>query len=154
MADTDPIEMLKRSIFVIKKLENENKSLRSKYEEPIAVIGMGCRFPGGSNSPEEFWHLLESGVDVIREIPKDRFDVDDYFDPSFDVPGKMYTRKGGFLNGPVDLFDADFFGISPKEAQDMDPQQRLLLEVAWEALEDGCIPPNTLEGSPTGVLSV
>lgn len=119
--------------------------------EPIAIVGMACRYPGGSNSLEEFWHLLESGMDGVCEIPKERFDLTAYYDPSFDVQGKMYTRSGGFLNVPVDLFDAEFFGISPKEAQEMDPQQRLLLEVAWEAMEDALIPSRSLEGSHTGV---
>lgn len=140
-------ELLRNTLKKIKILTAQVKS----YSEPIAIIGMGCRFPGGGNNPEEFWHVLESGIDGICEVPKDRFDVDAYYDPAFDVPGKMYTRHGGFLNVPVDLFDAEFFGISPKEAEAMDPQQRLLLEVTWEALENALVPPESLEGTSTGV---
>lgn len=137
----------------VKPREKQEKIAQSILPtEPIAIIGMGCRFPGGGNSPDEFWHILEGGIDGTREIPKERFDVDVYYDPNFDVTGKMYIRKGGFLNIPIDLFDANFFGISPKEAQDMDPQQRLLLEITWEALEDALIPPHSLEGSATGVF--
>lgn len=133
----------------IKKREKRITPVRG--DEPIAIIGMGCRYPKGANNPEDFWRLLEEGVDGISEVPSERFDIDQYYDPGFDVPGKMYTRSGGFLNVPVDLFDADFFGISPKEAEDLDPQQRLLLEVTWETLENAGIAPETLEGSDTGL---
>ena len=102
--------------------------------EPIAIIGMGCRFPGGANNPASFWQRLHEGVDAITEVPADRWDIDDYYDPDPNSPGKMYTRHGGFLDH-VDLFDPQFFGISPREAVSLDPQQRLLLEVTWEALE-------------------
>ncbi len=118
--------------------------------EPIAVIGLGCRFPG-ANHPGEFWDLLCRGVDAISEVPADRWDVEAFYDPKPATPGKMNTRWGGFLKN-VDLFDADFFEISPREARQMDPQQRLLLEVAWEALEDAGIPPARLAGSRTGVF--
>ena len=103
--------------------------------EPIAVIGMACRFPGGADSPATYWQLLRDGVDAITTVPRERFDVDLYYDPNPDAPGKMATRWGGFLRD-VDRFDAPLFGIAPREAQSMDPQQRLLLEVTWEALED------------------
>ncbi len=118
--------------------------------EPIAIIGLGCRFPGASN-PEAFWQLLCSGTDAIREVPADRWDVDALYDPDPTVPGKMSTRWGGFLD-QVDRFDAGFFGISPREAASMDPQQRLLLEVAWEALEDAGQAPRKLLGRPVGVF--
>jgi epothilone polyketide synthase D len=119
-------------------------------DEPIAIIGIGCRFPGGVADPEAYWRLLEDGVDPIREVPRDRWDIDAYFDPNPDAPGKMYARSGGFLDG-IDRFDAAFFGISPREAQAIDPQQRLLLECSWEALERAGIPPESLAGSATGV---
>jgi acyl transferase domain-containing protein/acyl carrier protein len=120
-------------------------------DEPIAIIGMGCRFPGGANSPEAFWQLLRSGDDAIREIPAGRWDVDAFFDPDRTAEGKMYTRKGGFLEH-IAAFDAQFFGISPHEARRMDPQQRLLLEVAWEALEDAGQSLSKIGGSSTGVF--
>ena len=118
--------------------------------EPIAIIGMGCRFPGAEGT-EAFWRLLRQGEDAIQEVPASRWDVDEFYDPDPDAEGKMVTRWGGFLPH-VDEFDADFFGIAPREAAAMDPQQRLLLEVAWEALQDALLPPEDLMGSPTGVF--
>ena len=119
--------------------------------EPLAIIGMGCRFPGGVVDAESFWSLLDNGVDAIGEVPRDRWDIDAYFDPDPRTPGKTYTRWGGFLDR-IEDFDASFFGISPREATSMDPQQRLLLEVTWEALEDAGISPPSLAGSQTGVF--
>ncbi|WP_052420709.1 type I polyketide synthase, partial [Hyalangium minutum] len=119
-------------------------------DEPIAIVGMACRFPGGANSPEAFWSLLRDGVDGIREVPPERWRIDDVYDPEPGRAGKMYTRWGGFLDG-VDRFDAGFFGIAPREAAAMDPQQRLLLEVTWEALESAGQRDDALMGSPTGV---
>ncbi|NEO36814.1 MAG: SDR family NAD(P)-dependent oxidoreductase [Moorea sp. SIOASIH] len=118
--------------------------------EPIAIIGIGCRFPGAEN-PEAFWQLLCDGVDAITEIPKTRWDLRDLYDSDPDTPGKMNSRYGGFLP-QVDQFDPHFFGISPQEATAMDPQQRLLLEVAWEALEDAGQVREHLAGSRTGVF--
>jgi len=118
--------------------------------DPIAIVGLGCRFPG-ADGPAAFWRLLTAGEDAVAEVPPDRWDNDAFYDPTPGTPGKMYTRKGGFLDR-VDLFDAGFFGISPREAARMDPQQRLVMEVAWEALEDATIAPDTLGGSPTGVF--
>ena len=128
------------------KLEQSENSKR----EPIAVIGLGCRFPGAPNS-DAFWHLLCEGRDAISTIPPERFDCDHYYDSSPQAPGKMYTRHAGFIDG-FDQFDPQFFGIAPREAVSMDPQQRLLLEVAWEALEDAGQAPSRLEGSPVGVF--
>jgi acyl transferase domain-containing protein len=119
--------------------------------EPIAIVGVGCRFPGSATSPEAFWQLLQNGVDAISEIPRDRWDVDAYFDADPDAVGKMSTRHGGFLDR-VREFDAPFFGISPREAAALDPQQRLLLEVTWEALEHGGFSAAALGGSRTGVF--
>ncbi|MDZ8188307.1 MAG: type I polyketide synthase [Nostoc sp. ChiSLP02] len=118
--------------------------------EPIAIVGIGCRFPG-ANNPEEFWHILSNGIDAISEVPKERWDVDNFYHPQPATPGKMSTRYGGFIEG-VDSFDPAFFGISPREAERIDPQQRLVLKVVWEALENAAIVPASLSGSQTGVF--
>ena len=120
-------------------------------DEPIAIVGMGCRFPGGADSPQQFWDLLRTGTDAIVDVPPSRWEASAFYDPDPDAPLKMYTSKGGFLSGPVDEFDAETFGIAPREAMAMDPQQRLLLEVTWEALEDAGMPVGGLVGSSTGV---
>jgi acyl transferase domain-containing protein len=119
--------------------------------DAIAIIGIGCRFPGGGKSPEAFWRLLRDGVDAISEVPPNRFDINSFYASTLSAPGKIVTRCGGFLD-QVDEFDAAFFRISPREAAYMDPQQRMLLEVAWEALEDAMQPPDGLAGSRTGVF--
>lgn len=121
------------------------------HAEPIAVTGMGCRFPGGVRNPESFWQLLENGIDAITEVPESRWDAAELYDPDTAAPGRMNTRYGGFL-GRIDLFDSEFFGISPREAACMDPQQRLLLQTAWEALEAGGHVNDALPGSRTGVF--
>ncbi len=131
---TDHGALMKRALQEIKSLRSELAEARASQREPIAIVGMACRFPG-ANSPEEFWKLLASGTDAITEVPRSRWNIDDVFDADPDAPGKMYTRYGGFLDG-IDQFDAQFFGVSPLDAMNMDPQQRLLLEVAWEALEN------------------
>jgi myxalamid-type polyketide synthase MxaE and MxaD len=123
---------------------------REAKNEPIAIIGIGCRFPG-ANDPAAFWQLLRDGVDAIREVPADRFDQHAFYDPDPATPGKMNTRWGGFLE-QVDQFDPGFFGISPREALRMDPQQRLLLEVTWEALQDAGQVPGRLVGTQVGVF--
>jgi phthiocerol/phenolphthiocerol synthesis type-I polyketide synthase D len=120
-------------------------------DEPIAVIGIGCRLPGEVDSPQEFWDLLRTGADGVVEVPPDRWDVDAYFDPDPQAPGKIPSRWGGFLRD-VAGFDAEAFGISPKEAESMDPQQRLLLEVAYEGLAHAAIPVASLRGTRTGVF--
>ncbi|MDJ0843672.1 type I polyketide synthase [Crocosphaera sp.] len=118
--------------------------------EPIAITGIGCRFPGASD-PQAFWQLLSQGIDAITEIKSDRWNIDEFYDSNPETPGKISSRYGGFLSD-VDGFDPDFFGISPKEARLIDPQQRLLLEVAWEALEDGGMVREQIAGSQTGVF--
>jgi acyl transferase domain-containing protein/SAM-dependent methyltransferase/short-subunit dehydrogenase/acyl carrier protein len=117
---------------------------------PLAVVGYALRFPGAVN-PEELWTLLRDGVDAIAEVPRDRWDVDAFYDPDPATPGKMNTRSGGFIAG-ADQFDAGLFGVSPREAEHMDPQHRLLLETTWEALERAGIAPDSLAGSRTGVF--
>ncbi|MDY6988819.1 MAG: SDR family NAD(P)-dependent oxidoreductase [Thermodesulfobacteriota bacterium] len=134
--------------FAAQQLES---SLHILKAEPIAVVGLGCRFPGGADSPDAYWNLLRDGVDAIAEIPPERWDMKKYYSPDPDAPGKMYCRHGGFLES-VDTFDARFFSISPREAAGMDPQQRLLMEVSWEALEHANQRPDDLFGVPAGVF--
>ncbi|MEM8502136.1 MAG: aminotransferase class I/II-fold pyridoxal phosphate-dependent enzyme [Cyanobacteria bacterium P01_D01_bin.1] len=119
--------------------------------EPIAIVGIGCRYPGGANKPDTFWQMLRNGVDSVTEVPPSRWEVDPIYDPDPSIPNKTNTRWGGFLD-QVDQFDPQFFGIAPREVATMDPQQRLLLEVTWEALEDAGQIPETLRGSRTGVF--
>ncbi|MGO9032757.1 SDR family NAD(P)-dependent oxidoreductase, partial [Mycobacterium sp.] len=121
--------------------------------EPIAVIGMGCRFPGGVDTPDQFWEMLCAGRNGIVRVPADRWDADAYYTDDHTVPGTICSREGGFLTSwQPDEFDAEFFSISPREAAAMDPQQRLLIEVAWEALEDAGIAPHTIRGTQTSVF--
>jgi len=141
---------LKQALLALEDLQARLAKSERGRTEPIAIIGLGCRFPGASN-PAEFWRLLQNGEDSVREVPQSRWMIDEFYDPDPDSPGKMSTRWGGFLDG-IDQFDAEFFGISPKEAAAMDPQQRLLLEVAWEALEDAGQGPRELAACQTGVF--
>jgi myxalamid-type polyketide synthase MxaE and MxaD len=119
-------------------------------QEPLAIIGLGCRFPG-ARGPDAFWQLVRGGAEAITDIPRERWSGEEYFDPDPEAAGKSTTRWGGFLDR-IDGFDARFFGISPPEADEMDPQQRLLLEVSWEALEHAGVAPDSLAGSRTGVF--
>ncbi|NEQ10766.1 MAG: type I polyketide synthase, partial [Moorea sp. SIO4E2] len=135
----------------IETLQSQVETFENQKIEPIAIIGMSCRFPGGVDSPEAFWQLLNDGVDAISEVPLARWNIDDYYDPDPDAPGKICTRDGGFLS-QIDGFDTAFFGISPREAHSLDPQQRLLLEVSWEAIERANIVPDKLFNSLTGVF--
>lgn len=141
---------LKRAFLALEDAQSRLAALERSAREPIAVIGLGCRVPGGGNDAGSFWQLMRDGVDAIGPVPPGRWDADALYDPDPEVPGRIATREGGFI-GPVDGFDATFFGIAPREAQGMDPQQRLLLEVSWEALENAGQAPDRLEGSRTGV---
>jgi len=145
-------ETLKKLYIALKTTQDKLAQLEADQREPIAVVGMSCRFPGGGNSPDQYWEILKNGVDATSEIPADRWDRDAYYDPDPQASGKMYTIRGGFLDVPIGHFDAAFFRISPKEANGLDPQQRLLLEVGWEAIENAGIDVAALEGSQTGIF--
>nr|ATO58431.1 McyD [Phormidium sp. LP904e]QCQ67874.1 type I polyketide synthase [Phormidium sp. LP904c] len=134
-----------------KQIEHFIKDRPQIEEDPIVIVGMACRFPGGANNLKSFWELLEQGKDVVGEIPKNRWDIKEWYDPNPDTAGKIYSLYGAFLD-QIDRFDADFFGIIPREAVAIDPQQRLLLETAWEALESAGQNPQQLRNSQTGVF--
>ncbi|HEU4454564.1 MAG TPA: polyketide synthase, partial [Longimicrobium sp.] len=123
---------------------------REPARRGLAVVGMACRFPGAPDLAA-YWRLLGSGADALRAVPPERWDIGAFYDPDPAAPGKMNCRTGGFVDG-IDLFDADFFAISPREAAQLDPRQRMVLETGWEALEDAGIPPERLAGSATGVF--
>ncbi|GAA1918537.1 hypothetical protein GCM10009837_49730 [Streptomyces durmitorensis] len=129
----------------------ERRTAAGGADEPIALVGLGCRLPGGVDTPQALWDALLAGRDAVGEVPRDRWNADEWFDDDPRAPGRMSTRRGGFLDD-VAGFDAAFFGISPAEAARMDPQQRIALEVAWSALEDARIVPGTLAGSRAGVF--
>lgn len=135
---------------LLEQVHNKLEAVDREKTEPIAIIGIGCRFPGNANDPASLWRLLHDGVDAVTEIPSDRWDIDACYDPDPEAPLKAYTRHGSFIE-QVDQFDPQFFGISPREAASLDPQQRLLLEVTWEALENAGLAPNKLRNSRTGV---
>jgi acyl transferase domain-containing protein len=141
---------LRKALLAVDRLREKVAALRREESVPVAVIGIGCRFPGASG-PAELWQLLRSGADAIREVPASRWSIQDWYDPDLTAPGRMSTRWGGFLDD-IESFDPRFFGLSPAEAARMDPQQRLVLEVAWEAIEHAGLAPETLAGTDAGVF--
>lgn len=144
-------EQLRKALRAIKELRARAEAAEGGANAPIAIVGFALRFPGGADSPEKLWALLRNGVDAITEVPRDRWDIDAFYDADPAAAGKMSTRHGGFIAG-ADEFDAAFFGVSPREAEHMDPQHRILLETTWEALERAGIAADTLAGTSTGVF--
>ncbi|HRL22438.1 MAG TPA: polyketide synthase, partial [Alcaligenes sp.] len=148
MSSTDFKPLLIESIREIRQLKERLQDQES-HREPIAIVGAGCRFPGAQDV-QAYWRFLERSGDGVREIPPERWNIDEYFDSDPSKKGKIHTRSASFIEG-IDQFDAKFFGMSPREAVATDPQHRLLLEVVWEALENAAIVPERLQGSRTGV---
>ena len=133
-----------------RQLLEQRLKTKPQLAQPIAIIGMGCRFPG-ANTPEEYWDVISDQRTMFREIPPDRWDAEAFYDEDHDTPAKIATKWCSFVDN-FDKFDSLFFGIAPREARKMDPQQRLLLEVSWEALENAGIAPDRMAGTSTGVF--
>ena len=151
MTDTPDLWRSQRILAALEDASARLKEAERARSEPIAIVGIGCRFPGGVHDADSFWDLLTASRDAVGRVPASRWDADAFYDPDPEKSGTMYTREGGFVAG-VEMFDAEFFGISRREALSLDPQQRWLLEVSWEALEDAGILPSTLAGAPVGVF--
>ena len=154
MANDTQLENLspiKQALYQIRTLKEKVRDLETAQNEPVAIIGMGLRFPGEASTPAALWNILSRGVSTITEIPASRWKLEDYFDADADAPGKMYSRHGSFIGDPAG-FDAHFFGISPREAVEIDPQHRLALEVAWETLENAGYSPAAAAENKTGVF--
>src|SRR3990172_5715415 len=148
--DASVVDKEKQALIAIRRLRRQIEQLEYSRREPIAIVGLGCRFPMAPDA-DAYWQLLDQGVDATREVPAERWDIDSYYDPDPDAPGKVYTRRAGYLDD-IAAFDAAFFGISPREAEYLDPQQRLLLEQAWGALEKAGIAPADIQGARGGVF--
>ncbi|XQQ07868.1 MAG: beta-ketoacyl synthase N-terminal-like domain-containing protein [Leptolyngbya sp. IPPAS B-1204] len=150
-ANSADLSPTKRALLALQQLQAKLDALEAAQQEPIAIVGMGCRFPGNVENPADFWQLLQAQQDAITEVPNDRWDLSKYYHPDPNHPGTMHSRLGGFLPHLLE-FDAAFFRIAPREAASLDPQQRLLLEVSWEAVEHAGLAADRLVGSNTGVF--
>ena len=151
LSANDRRNLLRDAVRAVDEMKGRLEALERARTEPIAIIGIGCRYPG-ADGPDAFWHLLENGGDAVTEVPASRWTADAYSEIDAVTASGMPVQRGGFLP-QVDQFDPQFFGISPREAVSIDPQQRLVLEVSWEALEHACVSPEALRDSADGCVS-